>query len=255
MAIAPERLAALRAAHPTVRFDPGVLPDCAHLDDLFLARACLAKDSGALKWLERDVMPLLRRTLLRVKASDAFVDDALQVVRERLLVGPPPRLSGYSGRGPLVAWARAFAFGTGYDLLRAEGGRTQPLDTSDEDDAAIELNASSEAADVRLIKARHQREFSAALKQAMTELTPQQRVALRMRFVDGLPREDIGAFFNVHRTTAMRWLEAAQDKLLERTRELLRERLNISPAELDSLIRYLQSGIGPSAIRPLEDTR
>src|SRR5207302_4079475 len=108
-----------------VRWEPRGLTDAPCLEDLFLARAAVAKDAAALEWLEREVMPALRRTLPRVKASDVIVEDALQVVRAKLLVGPSAKLSVYSGKGPLMSWARALAHGTGLDLLRSsEAGRT-----------------------------------------------------------------------------------------------------------------------------------
>ncbi len=233
----------MRAAHPKVQWS-GAVDDVQHLEHLFLARACLAKDPAALQWFESEVLPAVRPTLLRVNASATFVDDALQAVRARLFVGPPPGLAKYSGKGPVQAWARAVAYGIGVDLV--EAGRRP--DSASEDEAAIDLNAASEGADIRLLKARHQRDFSAALKQAMASLSDRDRTVLRMRFADGLAREEIGAFFNVHRTTAMRWLDAAQAALLERTRAALAERLKLPPAELDSLIRYLHSGVGPSLL-------
>ncbi len=257
---------ALRAAHarlPGIRWKSGELErwlhghvaDVAelerlHLEDLLVARAAVAGDREALVVLERDVLPSLRGVLLRIHASDAFVDDALQEVRGRLLVGPSPRLAAYSGKGPLKAWARALAAGTGLDLFR----KVKPATVADDEDgAAIDLNAAGAGADVALLKARHAKQFSSALREAMAALTPHERTVLRLRFIDGLTREEIGAFFKVHRTTALRWLERAQATLLEKTRASLASQLSLGADELDSLIRYLQSGVGQSLMNVLKE--
>lgn len=222
-----------------------------HVDDLLLARAAAAQDRAALEALEREVISSLRGVMLRVNPSDAFADDALQEVRQRLLVGPPPRLSAYTGKGALKSWARALAAGVGLDLVR----KVKPhREEADEDAAAIELNAAGAGVDLELLKARHARQFSAALKGAMAALTPHERTVLRMRFIDGLTREEIGTFFKVHRTTALRWLEKAQATLLEHTRKSLQQQLSLSRAEVESLVRYLESGVGQSVLGALKSS-
>jgi RNA polymerase sigma-70 factor (ECF subfamily) len=247
-----QAIKAVQARYPEVKWDPASLEalDTPHLDDLFIARAAVAHDEAAIAILEREVLPSLRGALLRIRPDDAFVDEALQEIRQRLLVGPSPRLGVYSGKGPLKAWARAFATGTGLDLVRKQRPNDAELD---EDAQAIEVNAAGAGADIALLKARHGKQFSAALKGAMAALTPHERTVLRMRFIDGLTREEIGAFFKVHRTTALRWLEKAQATLLTKTRETLAAQLSLSAEELDSLIQYLQSGVGQSLVAVLRE--
>ena len=255
-------LAAARARRPALKWDPAPLEawlgeqlrepaqlESVELDDLLLARAAAAHDPVAIAELERQVLPTVRGALLRVNASDAFVQDALQELRRKLLVGPPPRIQAYSGRGPLKAWLRAAATGTALNLLRTQSPKH--TEEVDEDTAAIEANAAV-GADIALVKARHAPQFSKALREAMATLSPQERLVLRMRFIDGLSREEIGAFFKVHRTTALRWLEKAQGTLLTRTREALARELTLSVDELDSLIRYLHSGVGASLVNALK---
>ena len=44
--------------------------------------------------------------MARIDSSSQFVDEVKQGLRERLLVGPPPRIAEYSGSGPLGGWLR-----------------------------------------------------------------------------------------------------------------------------------------------------
>jgi RNA polymerase sigma-70 factor (ECF subfamily) len=54
----------------------------------------------------------------------------------------------------------------------------------------------------------------------------------------------------VHRATAARWLEGARDAILATTRARLMERLEISPSELESIIRLVLSRLEIN-LRPL----
>ena len=70
-----------------------------------------------------------------------------------------------------------------------------------------------------------------------------QRNLLRMYFVDGLSTTQIGALFQVNRSTAIRWLQAARDELRETTRRLMRERLRLSEGDLNSILGLLHSQV------------
>lgn len=47
--------------------------------------------------------------------------------------------------------------------------------------------------------------------------------------------------YRVHRATVARWIATLRGTLLERTREALVSRLRLSPAELDSVLRLIDS--------------
>ena len=72
---------------------------------------------------------------------------------------------------------------------------------------------------------------------------------LRYHLIDRLNIDQIAAIHDVHRATAARWLVRIRAQLEERTREELRRALGVSGAELDSIIRLIQSqldlSIGP----------
>src|SRR3954463_14160155 len=86
--------------------------------ELELAAACAKNDRAALSTLQKEYLPRALETL-RVTDSDRAEISAL--VLERLLVredGGAPRISQFSGKGPLVAWLRMIASRVAIDLQR-----------------------------------------------------------------------------------------------------------------------------------------
>jgi hypothetical protein len=80
-----------------------------HGRDLFLCAACASGEAQALAAFESDVMPAAAQAVSRVKANPEFVQEALQAVSCKLLVGPRAKLAEYSARGSLVAWTKVVA--------------------------------------------------------------------------------------------------------------------------------------------------
>src|SRR5262245_8723135 len=75
-----------------------------HAEDLFLARACLAGVPGAASTFEREHRDALQAFVARVERRPDAVRELAQELLVEILVGPPPKLASYSGRGPLRAW-------------------------------------------------------------------------------------------------------------------------------------------------------
>jgi RNA polymerase sigma-70 factor, ECF subfamily len=96
--------------------------------DLLLAYGCIRGDRLAIGKLEKDVLGPAITSAARVDASESFLDEVLQELRERLLIGEEggPRLAKYNGVGSLMAWTRAVAFRLALNLKR-ELGSAQPL--------------------------------------------------------------------------------------------------------------------------------
>src|SRR4051812_39763996 len=70
--------------------------------DLYLAYACASGSREAARALDRTVLSRIPEFLAHMKQDAAFVADTRQAVSERLLLGTPPRIAEYSGRGPLA---------------------------------------------------------------------------------------------------------------------------------------------------------
>jgi RNA polymerase sigma-70 factor (ECF subfamily) len=219
--------------------DASTALDARHVDDLYLAFACLERSAHAHRAFERACLAHVDRFVARFGRGPAFADEIRQQLRERLLLGrgdSGPRLAEYAGRGPLLAWVRVAAARAAIDLLRTNAAAAGHEDLHD-----VALAADGTDAETRAIKARHGAELQAALEHALAGLTAKQRTLLRMHYVDGYSLDRMAVAYRVHRATVARWLQAARAELLQTTREHAVARLAVPEAELSSLLRVLQS--------------
>jgi RNA polymerase sigma-70 factor (ECF subfamily) len=219
--------------------DASTALEARHVDDLYLAFACLERSAHAHRAFERDYLVHVDRFVARFGRGPAFADEIRQQLRERLLLGrgdSGPRLAEYAGLGPLLAWVRVAAARAAIDLARKNAAAP-----GHEDLHEVALAADGTDAEARAIKARHGAELQAALEAALAALTAKQRTLLRMHYVDGYSLERMAVAYRVHRATVARWLQTARAELVRRTREHAVARLAVPAAELSSLLRVLQS--------------
>lgn len=214
-----------------------------NVEDLALVWLALEKDRAALAEVDRRVQRVA--TAQAGKHGDDFLAEVLQRVRQRLLVGASPKLAAYQGKGALVQYLKAVVLSVSVDLARANKVKAPEARES----ALMSVAAGDEGADHRLAHASHRAHFTAAFKEALQTLDAEERVWLRMRFVENLSVEAVGAAFGVHRTTALRRLEKAQKTLMTETRSRLGERLDLSSGELDSLLRAMRPSLAENLSR------
>ena len=222
-------------------------PEAINAADLLLAFATLKADPVATRELDRRLVRAVRGTHARFE--DLHLEELEQQVRHRVLVGDGtagPRLARYTGRGAILAWLKAVATSMAID----ESRRLRPERHAHEDE--LVATASAEAGpEAKLVDAQHKQHFNAAFREALTTLSPQERTVMRMRFVDNLAVEDIGRAFAVHRTTAMRWLEKAQQQVMAQTKKVLGKRTGMPSREVASLLRAIQPSINDRLSRLL----
>ena len=219
------------------------------LEGLVLARACLAGDGAALNLLDRELLPPVAAALRR-RASPDDVDEAMQVLRTRLLVATTPevpKLAKFSGRGPLGAFLRIAASNVLANL------RPSVVPVSAED----ELAALPDAADVesRLSSGDQQRQFRAVFREAVQSLTSRERALLRLSLLDGLSIDEVAPMYGAHRATVARWLTAAKDRLAAITRAKLSTALQLPEDDVERLLTSVQNGFELSLSRALRETQ
>lgn len=220
-----------------------------NLSDVLLAFASLKGDRAALKELEARLLAVGRPALSRY-GDQSFAEDVLQEVREKLLVGANAKLRAYSGRGALVQFLKTVVTTSAIDKLRQQKSR-EGDDAGDDDERLEKLASSDRNADSQIFSARSKSQFSKAFKEALSALTAQERTLLRMKFVDGVSVEEIGKAFQVHRTTAMRWIEKLQADLLRDTRERLKAELKVKDHELEGVMKEMELSISDRLSRIL----
>jgi RNA polymerase sigma-70 factor (ECF subfamily) len=204
--------------------------------DLYLCCACAAGDSEALRTFEREGLDVARAAIARVDRDADFVQETLQEVWDKLLVGPRAKVAYYAGRGPLQAWIRVTATRAALDRCRARGATA-----AREAELSDRLAATGPSPELALTKARYGGAFQKALRAAVAALSGQERNVLRMHVVGQCGIDEIGRAYNVHRATAARWLERARARIYDAVR---RELSNRNPELSDSEFRSLARAMG-----------
>lgn len=208
------------------------------LAELWLAWAAADGDAAATALVDAEFVRPLVAVLRRTGLLPDQIEDALQEIRVRLLVGDGrPRLLDYAGRADLRAWMRTVAVRMAIDLQRKR--REAPAD----EDELLELPAIAADPELQHAKALYRREFAAAATAAIAAAPARDRLLLKMSHLDGASIDQIGQALGVHRATAARWITAARDGVAERTRALLQQQLGVGASTLRYLGQLVESGL------------
>lgn len=209
-----------------------------HAADLYLACACLAANEAALATLRAATRPVLARYLSRIQGSQEIIDEIEQRLWDAVLLGSPPKLASYAGRGPLGAWLGVSAQRVALMELRHERAERRARN-----EVALQDRIFAESPELATIKRRFRAEFQRAVLGALETLDDRQRMLYRMHLVDGVKLEALAKIYKVHAVTVGRWLTAAHQQVLDETKRRLREELPLESDEFDSLARMLVSGL------------
>jgi RNA polymerase sigma-70 factor (ECF subfamily) len=240
--VAPARLLAHWAGHLQGAGDLLGQIDRTHLEDLALALACAEGSPTALERLQSHLLPQALNAVRRIDPSPSFLDELRQHLLERLLLprdGQPPRIAEFAAQSSLLHWLRAVALRQALNHRR--DARRIPEELAGE--TLVEIAAPLRDPQLELLKQRHGPAFSQALREGLSALEARERSLLRLHYVDGLSLAQIGAVYQVNKSTISRWLNAAREALLVRLGGALEDRLGVAPSELESLMRALRSQV------------
>jgi RNA polymerase sigma-70 factor (ECF subfamily) len=208
-----------------------------HVEDLFLACACLQRVPRAVERLQERCRPLLERSVRRFGTGQCFVDDVEQRLWDGLLVDSTsgPRLATYAGAGALERWIGISAQRIALMVIRHEAAEGR----------AIEVAARSrflpQDPELEAIKDRYRGALQRAVDAAIDAMDAHEKMLYRMHLVEGLTLDQIAKAYGVHHTTILRRLRAASARVLEETKRLLKQDLQLCGDEFDSLVRLLVS--------------
>ena len=224
-------------------------PESLAVEDLFLVAACLAGDATALDELRHTQAPVIVRYLRRIDGAPASLDDIHQRIWEILLVGSAgagPKLASYSGKGPLGGFVGICAQRIALTGLRRTAAQKRAL-------AALRAGTLAVGTDPELaiIKRRDRARVEEAVRDAARVLSDRERLVLRMLVVDGQTVDRIGKVYGVNKSSVSRWLMNARRKILAEARRLIKERLNISDGEFESLANFVMTQIDLSVTQVL----
>lgn len=221
-----------------------ILPDsllAAQIEDLYLAAGCADNDAEALRIFEVEIIEKIPGALLRIQATGAEVDEALQALRNLLFVAAgnkSAKIHSYAGAGRLYSWTRVTAIRLLHNIRRESRSRHEVVIESSE---LWEGLLPAGDAELEHLKATHRDKFHKALSGAVDSLGDRQKLLLKQYVVDGLSSEVLARLYKVHRATASRWVVSAQEDLLSATRKELMVSLELGADELASFLRVIQS--------------
>lgn len=207
-----------------------------HGAELWLACACAQGNEAALRVFEAEYVARLEPTLKRLGDGD-FIDEARQLLRQRMLVGPEARIATYAGTGPLLGWLRIAALRVALNLKR---GSLRPSDVVLVEEMVRELPI--EPTELP----RYVEVFSVALHRAFAGLEARDRNLLRLHHVDGLTLDRLGALFQVHRATVARWLAQARGRIFQEVEAEVKRTLKLSQSEFQSMLGLVRSYLDAS---------
>jgi RNA polymerase sigma-70 factor (ECF subfamily) len=217
-------------------------------DEVALAKACAKGDPQALATFDRLYLADVPAGLAHMKLDRAMIDDVVQEVRAKLLVGAdgaPPRILEYAGQGKLRGLCQVMAARAALTRLR---GNKRTIS----DDGVDALATAADDPELAFLKAHYRDAFKTAFTDAAGELDARDRNLLRLHHLGGVTLDQLAAMYGVHRATAVRWLADVRKRLLAGTRTRLRATLSVSADELDSIMELIGSRLEASVRRLLD---
>jgi RNA polymerase sigma-70 factor (ECF subfamily) len=237
-------------ARAATRMSDGAALSALVAEDLYLACACVVGAPGAANVLMARHRPVIRRAIERTTPK-SNADEIEQGLLADLLVGSParpPEIGDYAGRAPLARWVEVIAQRATLRWLRTE--RAQ---------ATVAVRAGCEPLlggdtpiDAVFFRERYLDDFEHALKEALRRAPERDRAVLRLHIVNNLGVEKIGKMLGVAQSTASRWLAKAREDVLTDLKFILKQRLGIASAEIESLADLLASRLDLSISQVLK---
>jgi RNA polymerase sigma-70 factor (ECF subfamily) len=184
-------------------------------EELTLVRQCITGDTGAWRALMKQygglVAHAVRTTFLRVlKLADPnLVDDAVQAVWYSLCADGCRRLRGFESKSALSTWLTVLSTRRALDYIRSEmrKGSMRHIHLDDEDRDLVKELQAPEA----------EEQFSMdelfMLYEALERLPEEDRLILKLYYLDGLSYRSIAGVLRVAPNTVSSYLLRARDKL------------------------------------------
>lgn len=218
-----------------------LLAEDLHAEDFFLAAACTMEVEGAIAALSREFLSQVPAYIAHVcRPTDREKpEDVAQTIAERVAVWDgdrEPKITTYSGRGPLGGWLRVLSVRMALNSKRGGATEAKAID----DPALLPAGFDPE---LDHFKWRYRDAFKAAFEAALAALGEDERLLLRLHSSGAHRGDDIAKILGVERSTVMRRLARAREALFMSTRDRMAEGLRLSPSEFESIARALQSNI------------
>lgn len=218
-------------------------------EDFYLAVACLAGDSVALRTFESDIVGPLGRKLAALAHDATLAETVLAKVRESMFFGTEkrkPKLAVYTGQAPLSAWILL----VGRRELESHR-RTKVRELPSGDTRLLEAAVDALDPELATLLKVHRPTFEQAVVRAMSALDDDGKRLLRWSVREGLGIDAIAPRLGVDRATVARRLTRLRSGLAEAVRHDLRTRLGIGDSSFESLCAAMLPDLDVSLSRVL----
>jgi RNA polymerase sigma-70 factor (ECF subfamily) len=211
--------------------------DALHADDLCLVVACERGDQSAWSDLFERYGATVRSAARHAAGSEDAAEDLAQSIwaelhglRARADGRPAGKIAYYSGRGSLGGWLRAVVGQLAVDQYRRHSRLVQTEEDADfdrlarsshEGEAALGGSHAPPDPEHALAERRAARDVEAALARAVGELEAEDRLLVKLYYLDGLRLREAGAVLGVHEATASRRLARVQTEIRQRVEAIL----------------------------------
>jgi RNA polymerase sigma-70 factor (ECF subfamily) len=213
-----------------------------HGAELYLCCACAAGDVAAQAILSASYLVRLERQLLESNDDAELVQETMQALRIKLLVGANAKIGRFAARGPLGHWLRAAAKRTLLDVVRARRAQRQA-----EREVPVEVSYHEPDLVGAIGQLRYAPTFLDGLRQAIGQLEEPDRLLLKRAILEGSTIDVLGDIYAIHRSTASRRLRRIRQDIALGVRRQLKTQHRLADGDVDELARdlggWLESGL------------
>lgn len=211
--------------------------DALHSDDLCLIVACERGDQQAWSDLVDQFGATVRSAARSTSSNEDAAEDLAQSIwaelhglRVRDDGRPSGKIAYYSGRGSLGGWLRAVVGQLAIDQHRKSSKLVQTEVDTDFDRLARESHQGEDSfpmmmaasdPESALADRRAAADVESALARGLAELTPEDRLLVKLYYFDGLRLREAGAVLGVHEATASRRLTRVHAEVRARVEAIL----------------------------------
>jgi RNA polymerase sigma-70 factor, ECF subfamily len=190
-----------------------------------LATRCAAGDQAALVHFRTAYFAPLEAGLARMGLDSARRDDVWQQLAIRLFVGEDPRILTYAGRGQLHGLVKVAATRLALDMLEREQRQTS-------DDWLAAVPGTRSDPELHWLRTEQRAGIKEEVEHAITALATRDRAVLRLALVERVGIDAIARMYQMHRSTAARWIARVREELVAGVQARLGARWQVAPTEL-----------------------
>jgi len=229
-------------------------------DDLCLIVACEKGDDAAWEDLVKNFDTTVKSAARKISSNAEDAEDLAGSIWAELYGLKhdkdgklKTKLSYYSGRGSLGGWLRAITNQLAIDEFRKQSKFVQIEENREFENLANESSERSENSQVVshaenpeeiLTENRTAKDVSEALRQAIAELEPEDKLIMKLYYFDDLKLKDIGNALGFHEATASRKLVRVQTEIRKSVEKILRAAHGWSEAEVKRYLSETASKLG-----------